>query len=55
MSKYEILYIINANASDDAKQAVIDKLESIVTGNGGTVENIDKWGIKKFAYTLSDY
>ena len=34
MSKYEILYIINANASDDAKQAVIDKLESIVTGNG---------------------
>ena len=55
MSKYEILYIINANASDDAKQAVIDKLESIVTGNGGTVENFDKWGIKKFAYTLSDY
>ncbi len=55
MTKYEILYIINNNASDEDKQAVIDKLESIVTSNGGTVENIDKWGTKKFAYTLQDY
>ena len=55
MSKYEILYIINNDASEEAKQAVIDKLESIVTSNGGTVENIDKWGTKKFAYTLQDY
>ncbi len=55
MTKYEILYIINNNASDEDKHAVIDKLESIVTSNGGTVENIDKWGTKKFAYTLQDY
>ncbi len=55
MTKYEILYIINNDASEEAKQAVIDKMESIVTSNGGTVENIDKWGTKKFAYTLQDY
>ena len=39
MSKYEMLYIINNDASEEAKQAVIDKMESIVTSNGGTVEN----------------
>lgn len=55
MSKYEMLYIINNDASEEVKQAVIDKMESIVTSNGGTVENIDKWGTKKFAYTLQDY
>ncbi|MDE6967983.1 MAG: 30S ribosomal protein S6 [Clostridia bacterium] len=55
MSKYEMLYIINNDATEEAKQNVIDKLESIVTSNGGTVENIDKWGTRKFAYTLSDY
>ena len=55
MSKYEMLYIINNDASEEAKQAGIDKMESIVTSNGGTVENIDKWGTKKFAYTLQDY
>lgn len=55
MSKYEMLYIINNDATEEEKQAVVDKMESIVTSNGGTVENIDKWGTKKFAYTLSDY
>lgn len=54
MSKYEILYIINNDATEEAKQAVIDKLESIVVENGGTVENIDKWGTRKFAYPI-DY
>lgn len=55
MSKYEIYYIINNDASEEEKQAVIDKLESIVTSNGGTVESIQKEGTKKFAYTLRDY
>lgn len=55
MSKYEMLYIIDNDASEETKQAIIDKMESIVTSNGGTVENIDKWGTRKFAYTLQDY
>lgn len=54
MNKYEILYIINNDTTEEEKQAVIDKMESIVTSNGGTVENIDKWGTKKFAYPI-DY
>lgn len=54
MSKYEILYIINNDAAPEAKEAVIEKLESIVTSNGGTVENIDRWGTRKFAYEI-DY
>lgn len=54
MNKYEILYIINNSLDDEAKQVVVDKIESIVTSNGGTVENIDKWGARKFAYPI-DY
>lgn len=53
MTKYEILYIINNEASDENKQAVMDKLESIVTSNGGVVENVDKWGTKKLAYPIN--
>lgn len=54
MNKYEILFIIESDTTDEAKQNVIDKLESIVVSNGGAVENIDKWGTKKFAYPI-DY
>ena len=53
MTKYEILYIINQDTTEEAKQIVVDKLESIVTNNGGTVESIDKWGTKKFAYPIN--
>ncbi len=53
MTKYEILYIINNEATEEVKQTVVDKFESIVTSNGGTVESIDKWGTKKFAYPIN--
>ena len=53
MTKYEMLYIINNDTTEEVKQTVVEKLESIVTNNGGTVENIDKWGTKKFAYPIN--
>lgn len=54
MNKYEMLYIIENEASEEKKQAVIDKLSDIVTTSGGTVESIDKWGTRKYAYPI-DY
>ena len=54
MAKYEMLYIVANDIEDEAKEAVIAKFEKIVTDNGGSVEKIDKWGTKKFAYPI-DY
>ena len=54
MNKYELLLIIKNNASDEEKQAVVDKVENIVTNAGGTVDSTDKWGTRKFAYPI-DY
>ena len=47
MNKYEMLYIIDANLTDEAKEAIIAKFENSVNNNGGKVEKVDKWGIKK--------
>jgi small subunit ribosomal protein S6 len=52
MNKYEVLYIIDASADDAAKEAQIAKYSDLVTAAGGTVEAVDKWGIKKFAYPM---
>lgn len=54
MNKYEILYIINNGIEDEAKQATIDKFAELVTTLGGSVVNIDKWGTRKFAYTIDN-
>ena len=54
MNKYEMLYIIVNELTDEAKEATIAKFEKLVTDNGGNVEKIDKWGTKKLAYPI-DY
>ena len=53
MNKYEMLYIIANEISDEAKEATIAKFEKIVTDNGGSVEKIDTWGTKKLAYPIN--
>ena len=53
MNKYEALYIIDKDVTDEGKQAVIDKLSEAVTSKGGEVLNVDKWGIRKYAYPIN--
>lgn len=52
MDKYEILYIIRSAVDDDQKNKVVEKFETLVSTLGGTVESVDKWGLKKFAYEI---
>lgn len=53
MKKYEIMYILKANLEDAARQEVIDGLHAIITSNEGTIDNVDEWGIKEFAYEIN--
>ena len=53
MNSYELLYILNNELVDEAKDAVIEKLNAVVTGNGGTVDNVDKWGTRRLAYPIN--
>ena len=53
MNKYELMYIIDASASDEQKEAMINKIKDMVVNAGGTVETLDKIGLKKFAYPIN--
>lgn len=54
MNKYEVLYIIRNDIEDDQKSATVDKFTALVESLKGTVESVDKWGTKKFAYTIAN-
>ena len=43
MTKYEMLYILDASLSDEAKESIDKKLEDLVKTSGGAVESIDRW------------
>lgn len=53
MNSYELLYIIDNEISDEAKEAVIAKISSVITDNGGTIDSVDKWGTRKLAYPIN--
>ena len=52
MNKYEVLYILESELSDEAKGALVDKFAGVVTGMGGEVTTIDKWGDREYAYPI---
>ena len=53
MTKYEMLYILDASLTDEAKEAIIVKFEDLVKNNGGVVEKTDRWGMKKLQYPIN--
>ena len=52
MAKYEMLYLLNNDATDEAKNAAIEKYENVVKSMNGAVVSTDKWGTKKLAYPI---
>ena len=52
MAKYEMLYLLNNDSTEEVKAAEIAKYEEIVTKAGGAVVSTDKWGTKKTAYPI---
>ena len=54
MNKYEILYIIDNDVDDNEKAALVDRFSDLVVKLGGTVDGIDKWGTRKYAYPIND-
>lgn len=52
MAKYEMLYLLNNELTDEAKEEKIAKFENTVKSMNGNVESTDKWGTKKLAYPI---
>ena len=52
MAKYEMLYLLNNDSTEEVKAAEIAKYEDIVKANGGVVVSTDKWGTKKTMYPI---
>nr|MBO4518185.1 30S ribosomal protein S6 [Clostridia bacterium] len=53
MTKYEMLYILDVDLADEAKESIIKKFEDLVIANGGSVEKTDRWGVRKLQYPIN--
>ena len=53
MNKYEMLTIFSAALTDEDKEKMVEKYTKLMETDGGKVTNVNKWGIKKFAYPIN--
>ena len=53
LNSYETIFIIDAALEEDAVNALKEKFTNLIAKNG-TVESVDEWGKRRFAYEIDD-
>jgi small subunit ribosomal protein S6 len=53
MRVYEELFIVRPDATEEEIDAYIEQISTTITAAGGTVEKVDKWGVRKLAYRVN--
>ena len=52
MRQYELMVIFDPETDERAVQPLFDKFLTVVTKDGGTVDNVDTWGRRRLAYEI---
>ena len=53
MRPYEVMVILEPTLEESQVQAVVNRGTEIVQGGGGTVNRVEKWGKRRFAYEIA--
>lgn len=49
---YELMIIVDSDVADHDVAAVITRIETAITEEGGRVASMDNWGRRRFAYEI---
>ena len=52
MRAYELMIITNGSLDEAAVTATIERFTNLITAQGGTVDRVDHWGKRQFAYEI---
>ncbi|MBM7648151.1 small subunit ribosomal protein S6 [Bacillus ectoiniformans] len=55
MKKYEFMYIIRPTLDEDAKKAVVERFDNILTSSGAEIIDSKDWGKRRLAYEINDF
>lgn len=50
--KYEVLYVLNPNLTEEETQAIVEKFKTLIEQNG-TVDEMEEWGKRKLGYEIN--
>lgn len=52
MRPYEVMVILEASLEESAVQAIINRSTEVLESGGASVNRVDKWGRRRFAYEI---
>lgn len=52
MRRYEVLYIVHPDLTDEETKAVSDRYSELVTAQKGTIIKVEDWGRRRLAYEI---
>lgn len=52
MRRYETIFIVKPNVNEEQLSALLDRVSGIIGNTGGQILNVDKWGLRKLAYSI---
>ena len=53
MSNYELMYIIDMQLEEAPRKELVDRINALITDNGGSIDKVDEWGKRRLAYAIN--
>jgi small subunit ribosomal protein S6 len=54
LREYECMLILPADADEALVGTAVDRIARVISADGGAVDDIDRWGRKRFAYEIAN-
>jgi len=55
LQDYELVLIVSPEVGDEALDTTIDNVSKFITGSGGTISNVERWGKRRLAYPIKHF
>jgi len=55
MRVYEELFILKPDSPEEEVDGFVEQIKQVISSGQGTVDKVDKWGIRKLAYRVQKY
>ena len=55
LCNYELIYIIRPEADEDNCEATVENVGRFITGKGGVISEVERWGKRRLAYPIKQF
>jgi len=49
---YELVLIVSPEVGEEKFEAIVDNVSQFITGKGGAISDVERWGKRKLAYPI---